>query len=115
MAINAGRSLTSTQIISTSVGSVGTIATADRFLISDLVLVNSGAAIRTVNLYILKDGTETIADARKILVNKRLGNNETYLSLEMIGQSIGTGGSIQAVVDGGSDVTISIVGTEFTT
>ena len=114
MAIRAGESLTSTLQIGTTVGSVGSITEVDRFVISDLVLVNSGTIVRTVNLYILQDD-ETISDARKILVNKRLGNGETYSSLEMIGQSIGNGGSIQAVVDAGTDVTISIVGTEFTT
>ena len=81
---------------------------------ADFVIVNTGSSIRTVNIYILQP-TEVIANERKILVNKRLGAGETYLSLEMIGQSIGTNGSIQGVVDAGTDTTVSIVGTEFST
>ena len=111
--VNAGKVLTSGQTISTTVGSVGDITIIDRFLISSLVLVNHGTSVKTVNLYIIQSGL-TVSDSDKILVNKRLGAGETYLSLEMVGQSIVDGGSIRAIVDSGTDVTISIIGTEFT-
>ena len=78
MATKSGVILTSGQTILTSVGSVGAITDVDRFLISDLILVNSGTSVRTVNLYILQNG-DTVTDSKKVLVNKRLGNGETYL------------------------------------
>lgn len=114
MAINSGKLLTSGQLISTTVDSVGDISSGDRFQIDDLVIVNSGSSVRTVNLYVIQSGT-SVSDKQKILVNKRLGAGETYLSLEMIGLVINKGGSIQAIVDGETDVSISIIGTEFTT
>ena len=114
MAITAARLLTSGQVISTTVGSVGDISLGDRFQISDLVLVNSGSDVRIVNLYVIQSGT-VVTDKDKILVDKRIGAGETYISLEMIGLVIKKGGSIQAVVDSGTDISISIVGKEFST
>jgi hypothetical protein len=113
MATTSGKILTSGQTISTSAGSVGTIdSSLSRFLISDFVIINTGTSIRTVNIYVLQVG-DTVVDSNKILVDKVLAGKETYLSFEMIGLSIEGGGSIQAVVDAGTDVSISIIGTEF--
>lgn len=113
MATKSGVILTSGQTISTSVGSVGSVsADLSRFLISDLVIVNTGSSIRTINIYVLQVG-DVVVDANKILVDHDLAGKETYLSLEMIGLSIEGGGSIQAFVDAGTDVSISIIGTEF--
>jgi hypothetical protein len=113
MATKSGIILTSGQTISTSVGSVGSVSSnISRFLISDLVIINTGSSIRTVNVYILQVG-DIVEDSNKIIVNRPLAGTETYVSLEMIGLTVEGGGSIQAVVDAGTDVSISIIGTEF--
>ena len=101
-------------IINTTVSSVHTIPTSvDRFQIAEALIHNSGSSIRTVDIYILQAG-QSVSNATKV-VTKKLGVNESFLLLQIIGMSINTSGSIQAVVDSGTDVAIFITGTEFST
>lgn len=114
MAVIGGKSLANGVEISTTLGTIALIpSTIDRFQVGQASLINSGSAIRTVSIEVLQSG-DSVADNFKILVDKRLGVGETYLLFELIGISINSGGSIQAVVDTGTDVAIFINGTEFT-
>lgn len=99
-------------VLSTTVGPIATIKTTiSRFQIDQATIVNSGSVIQTISIYVLRS-IDSIADNFKATVDLTLAVGETYLLYELIGISIDAGGSIQAVVDSGTDVAMFINGTE---
>ena len=113
MAIRSGVNIANGVQVSITVGAIASIPpTISRFQINQASVVNSGSSIRTVNIYILRNG-DSIANNFKSSVDLLLAAGESYLLYEIIGMSINAGGSIQAVVDAGTDVAMFINGAEF--
>jgi len=113
MAIKSAVNIANGVQVSTTIGAIATIdSTKSRFQIGQASIINSGSVIRVVQIYVLQAG-DAIANNFKTSVDLNLAAGETYLLYELIGMSIDAGGSIQAVVDAGTDVAIFINGTEF--
>lgn len=112
-AITTAKNIANGIQVSTSVGVIATInSNISRLQIDSAIIVNSGSSLKTVSIYVLQP-TDSIANNFKSNVDLVLAANESYPLLELIGMSIEAGGSIQAIVDSGTDVAMFITGTEF--
>ena len=112
--INSARNIANgVTVPTTTAGVIASISSSiSRFQIGQASIVNSGSVIRTVSIYILQS-SESVSDNFKSVVDLNLASGESYLLYEIIGMSINAGGTIQAVVDAGTDVAMFINGTEF--
>ncbi len=114
MAVNYGINLANGEIIGTSNTVVYTVGTdVVRTVINQARIVNYSAGVAVTSVYILQNG-ESVADNFKALDAKSLGANEEYIISEIIGDSIGSGGSIVLICDTATSVSFSATGTEFT-
>lgn len=115
MAIKAAVNLGNGVVVPTSTGALATIpTTVDRVQLSEALIVNTGTVTRTVDIYVLQSGG-SVGVSTRVVSQKQISADESYLLLELIGMSIESGGSIQGTVDAGSDVHFFATCTEFTT
>lgn len=114
MAINYGVDIANGEIIGDSNTTLYTVATSlVRTSINQARIVNYSATTTVTTIYILQSG-ESVANNFIALKNKSLGAGETYIISEIIGDSIGSGGTIVAICDIAASVSFSATGTEFT-
>lgn len=63
-------------------------------LIQKAQFVNTGGVTVTINAWITPTDAATTADALKVIDDKQIGDNETYVAIELIGEYINTGGKL---------------------
>lgn len=115
MAVRAAINLINGEIIPIATGAVATISgDINRFQIDEATIVNTSTSEKFIDIYILQSG-DTVINANRAVSQRSLAGNETFLLLELVGMSINAGGSIQASVSSGTDVSMFVTGTEFTT
>ncbi len=114
MAVNYGIDISNGEIIGTSNTTLYTVGTdIVRTVINQARLVNYSAAPVVVDLYILQNG-ESVADNYKALDTETIAANTELIVSQIIGDAIGSGGSIVAISDIATSVSFSATGTEFT-
>ena len=69
-------------------------------LIQKAQFVNSsGAGVATINVWITPTAAATTSEAIKIIDNKQIGVNGTFVAIELIGEYVNSGGKIIAQSD----------------
>jgi len=82
-----------------------------RTIITQARVVNTGAAIATLNLWVLQSG-DTVTDLTAAIVNKTIGVDETVILSDIINEVVETGGSLRATSDLATSLSFSASGLE---
>lgn len=61
--------------------------------------VHTGGSMVTLNVWITPDGVTPTSDELKVINSLQIGVNETYTSIELIGQYVNVGGKIIVQAD----------------
>jgi len=68
-------------------------------LLQKAEIVNTGATVVKVNVWITPDSATTPTNAHKVLVDRQVGSGQTYVAIELIGEYINTGGKVYVQSD----------------
>lgn len=97
--------ITSAQL-TTSAATYYTAPTVKASLIRQLVATNTTATNRTVTVYLVPSGG-TAGAANELIITRIVPANDSIILWEALNQALATGGTIQALADAGTAVTLS--------
>lgn len=84
-----------------------------RTIITQARIVNTGAAVAVLNLWVVQPG-ETVDDTTAAIVNKSIGVDETVILSDIINQVLDTGGTLEATSDLATSLNFAASGLEVT-
>ena len=85
-----------------------------KILLDHIVLINQSSSAHVIaSMYIVENG-DSASNKNRLLANRTIAQEETYISTEMSSHVLETGDFIAAISDTASTLTIRICGREIT-